>query len=154
MCNICYVSLGSNLGDKKQNLEKAIQLIAERAGTVSAISSIYETEPWGYESSNVFFNMAIRIETEHSPIQLLKITQKIEKEMGRTKKSSKSGYQDRIIDIDLIMVGNLIMETQELTLPHPLFHKRQFVMEPLCEIAPDLIHPVLEKSIKELNFQK
>ena len=128
--------------------------MAERAGTVSAISSIYETEPWGYESSNVFFNMAIQIETKHSPTQLLRITQEIEKEMGRTEKSSKSGYQDRIIDIDLIMYGDLVLETPELTLPHPLFHKRQFVMEPLCEIAPDLIHPILEKTIKDLNFQK
>ena len=154
MCNICYVSLGSNLGDKKQNLEKTIQLIAERAGTVSAISSIYETKPWGYESEHVFFNMAIRIETEHTPTQLLKITQEIEKEMGRTKKSDESGYQDRVIDIDLIMYGNLVLETPELVLPHPLFHERQFVMDPLCEIAPDLVHPVLEKTIKALNFQK
>ena len=150
----CYISLGSNLGDKKQNLEKTIQLIAERAGSVSAISSVYETQPWGYESSNIFFNMVIQINTKQSPTQLLTITKEIEKEMGRTEKTSELDYQDRIIDIDLIMYGNLILETPELVLPHPLFHKRQFVMEPLLEIAPDLVHPVLEKTIKELCFQK
>ncbi len=147
----CYISLGSNLGDKKCNLEKAIELIAERAGTPSAISSIYETEPWGYESSNIFFNMVVRIETGLSPIQLLRMTQKIEKEMGRTKKTSGTNYQDRIIDIDLIMYDNLITETPELVLPHPRFHERQFVMDPLFEIAPDLIHPVLQKTMKELK---
>ncbi len=146
----CYISLGSNLGDKKQNLEHAIQLIAERAGTLSAISSIYETEPWGYESLNIFCNMVIKIETQLSPTQLLHISQKIEKEMGRTKKSSGTNYQDRIIDIDLIMYDDVIIETPELVLPHPRFHERLFVMYPLNEIAPDLIHPVLQKTIREL----
>ncbi len=151
---ICYLSLGSNLGDKKQNLEKSIQLIAEAVGTVSAISSIYETEPWGYESPNSYFNMVIRIETNLSPTQLLSETQDIEKKMGRIKKTSGTSYQDRIIDIDLILYGDLILNTPKLTLPHPRFHERRFVMEPLNEIAPDLVHPVSQKMIKDLNLQK
>ncbi|MDR1370872.1 MAG: 2-amino-4-hydroxy-6-hydroxymethyldihydropteridine diphosphokinase [Dysgonamonadaceae bacterium] len=133
----CYISLGSNLGDKKQNLEKAVQLIAERVGTVSAVSSVYETKPWGYESVHMFFNMVIRIKTDLSPTRLLKVTQNIEKEMGRTKKSSGNFYQDRIIDIDLIIYDDLTLETPELTLPHPHYREREFVMKPLCEIAPE-----------------
>lgn len=148
--HLVYISLGSNLGDKKYNLEKAVNKIAERAGSVSAISSIYETEPWGYESPNTFFNMVIRLESTLSPTQLLKLTQDIELEMGRTKKSIGSSYQDRIIDIDIILYDDLIMETQELILPHPYFHKRKFVLEPLFEIDPELIHPVLGISIKEI----
>ncbi|MDR3061597.1 MAG: 2-amino-4-hydroxy-6-hydroxymethyldihydropteridine diphosphokinase [Dysgonamonadaceae bacterium] len=133
-----YLSLGSNLGNKAENIDNAIEKIAEKAGTVSAISSVYETKPWGYESDNDFFNLAIRIETSLSPIQLLKITQEIEKEMGRTEKSSGTGYQDRIIDIDLILYDNLVLNTPELTLPHPHFHERKFVLDPLKEINPHL----------------
>lgn len=134
--SIVYLSLGSNLGDRKINLEKAIKLIAERAGTLSAISSIYETEPWGFESKNSFFNMVICIETTLSPTQLLVTTQEIEKELGRTEKTDQGSYKDRIIDIDLIMYDDLEINTPKLTLPHPHMNERPFVMEPLCEIAP------------------
>lgn len=144
-----YLALGSNLGDKADNLQKAIDLIAERIGTLSAISSVYKTEPWGFDSRNLFLNQVIGVETTLSPLQLLQMTQKIEKELGRAEKSTIT-YKDRIIDIDIILYGDYIIESKELTLPHPLFHLRDFVMKPLAEIAPELVHPILHKTIREL----
>ncbi|MDR2087332.1 MAG: 2-amino-4-hydroxy-6-hydroxymethyldihydropteridine diphosphokinase [Dysgonamonadaceae bacterium] len=144
-----YLSLGSNLGDKNRNLLTAIALIAEKAGIFSAVSSVYETEPWGYQSPNVFYNMVVSIETTLLPLELLEITQSIEKEMGRISKNSP-GYQDRIIDIDIILYDDWVYESEKLKLPHPHFHKRLFVLEPLNEIQPDVIHPVLNKSISAI----
>ncbi len=146
---LCFLSLGTNLGNKQENLQTAIQHITKKVGKVVAQSSIIETEPWGFTSENSFLNMVIQIETNLSPFEILKKTQKIEKLMGRTHKTQDS-YQDRIIDIDLILYDNLILDTPELRLPHPLFHQREFVLKPLCEIAPEYIHPILGKPIKEL----
>jgi 2-amino-4-hydroxy-6-hydroxymethyldihydropteridine diphosphokinase len=128
-----YLALGANLGDKSRNLLTAIALIAERIGVLSAISSVYETEPWGFESENSFLNMVIKIETGLLPLELLHITQELEQEMGRTKNSSP-GYQDRIIDIDIIFYDDLIYESEELKLPHPHYKNRRFVTEPLKEL--------------------
>lgn len=146
---IAYLALGTNLGDKSVNLLKATALIAERIGIFSAISSVYETEAWGYDSSNTFLNQVVCVNTPLSPEELLSETQKIEKELGRTKKSD-GAYHDRIIDIDLILYEDFVIETENLKIPHPLFHQRKFVLEPLNEIAPDLIHPVLKKTISQL----
>jgi 2-amino-4-hydroxy-6-hydroxymethyldihydropteridine diphosphokinase len=145
-----YLSLGSNLGDKEKNLERAKQLIVERAGAFSAISSVYKTAPWGFESEHFFLNQMIAIETKFSPEELLILTQAIEKDMGRTQKSRQGGYQDRLIDIDLILYDDRVECSENLELPHPLFHQRQFVLEPLNEIAPDLVHPVLKQTVSEL----
>ncbi len=147
--HIVFIALGSNLGDKKENLEKAIREIAETAGVVSAISSVYETEPWEFVSPNSFLNMVIRIETSLTPVQLLRLTQKTERKIGRTSKTTDS-YHDRLIDIDLILYDDLILASPGLTLPHPHLHERLFVLEPLCEIAPEVLHPVLKKSMREL----
>ena len=144
-----YLALGTNLGDKNKNLQKALVLIAEKIGVFSAVSSTYETKAWGFESENSFLNMVLAVSTSLPPLELLKITQKIEREIGRTKKTNHT-YQDRIIDIDIILYGNLIYKSEELELPHPLFHLRQFVLEPLCEIDADLIHPILQKNIQTL----
>lgn len=133
-----YLSLGTNLGDRRSNLETAITLIGQRIGTVSAKSSVLETEPWGFESSNFFLNMAVKVSTGLKPMDILKAAKEIEREMGRTTKSDKDGYQDRIIDIDILLYDDLVMDTPELTIPHPLMQKRRFVMEPLAEIAPEL----------------
>ena len=127
----------------------AAALLAERVGDVLALSGFYETEPWGFQSENTFLNAALRLETSLSPLELLKATQQIEAEMGRTQKSNGT-YHDRIIDIDILLYDDLILQTPELTLPHPLMQDRRFVMEPLLEIAPSVVHPVFKKTIVSL----
>ena len=128
-----YLALGTNLGDKDRNLQFALEKIAEHIGTISAVSSVHASEPWGYESKNRFLNQVIKVETELSPLELLKAAQAIEKQMGRTRKCS-ARYQDRIIDIDIILYDDLTYQSEELTIPHPLYRERPFVLEPLGEI--------------------
>ena len=144
-----YLALGTNLGDRYSHLQEARTLIAGKIGSFSAISSIYETEPWGFESENKFLNQVVAVETDLSPLEILDRTQEIERQIGRKEKTGHS-YQDRLIDIDLILYGDTIINTEKLQLPHPLFHKRRFVLEPLLEIAPDLVHPILGMTVKEL----
>ncbi len=132
-----------------QHLVTAAALLAERVGDVLALSDMYETEPWGFESDNTFLNAVIVMTTELSPMELLDATRLIEIEMGRIEKSD-GVYHDRIIDIDLLMVDEQILHTERLTLPHPLMHKRSFVMEPLAEVAPLVKHPVFGKTMREL----
>ena len=141
-----YIGLGTNIGNKRRNLITAAALLAERAGDVLSISSFYETEPWGFESDNTFLNAALLLETELEPFQLLSLTQEIEKEMGRTQKSD-GAYHDRIIDLDILLYDLCVINEAALVVPHPLMHKRQFVMEPLAEIAPMLVHPILYKTM-------
>ena len=126
-----YVSLGTNLGDKDNNLRTAVRLMQERIGKVISLSSFYETAPWGFQSEHSFLNAAACIETRLSPEQLLL-------------------YKDRLIDIDLLMYDNLQIHSDQLVLPHPLMTERRFVLEPLAEIAPETIHPVTGKTIREL----
>ncbi|MBR4842237.1 MAG: 2-amino-4-hydroxy-6-hydroxymethyldihydropteridine diphosphokinase [Bacteroidaceae bacterium] len=145
-----YLSLGTNMGDRQSNLDTALSLIGQKTGTVQAISTMIETEPWGYKSDNRFLNMAVKVETMLTPLQVLSVTRSIERSMGRKEKSSNGKYTDRIIDIDLLMYDDLITDSPELTLPHKLMHKRRFVLEPLAQIAPGLEHPVLHKTIREL----
>ena len=137
-----YLSLGTNLGDRRSNLETALTLIGRRIGTVQDKSGIIETEPWGFESTNRFLNMVAKVLTKLDPLDVLHTAQEIEKQMGRTVKSSNSVYHDRIIDIDILLYDDLVMKTDELTIPHPLMYKRSFVMQPLAEIAPDLVKNV------------
>lgn len=145
-----YLSLGSNLGNRQAQLTTAITLLTERAGRISALSGFYETEPWGYNSTHPFLNMAVHLETSLSPLELLTITQQIEYELGRTLKKEKNSYEDRPIDIDILLYDNIISDNPELVIPHPLMHQRLFVLQPLAEIAPNVIHPVLKRSIIEL----
>ena len=146
---IAYLALGTNIGNKRRNMITAAALLAERVGDVLALSGFYETEPWGFQSENTFLNAALQLDTSRSPLELLKATQEIEIEMGRTQKSN-GAYHDRIIDIDILLYDNLVLQTPELTLPHPLMHERLFVMEPLAEIAPNVIHPVFKKPVISL----
>ena len=124
---IAYLALGTNIGNRRRNMITAAALLAERVGDVLALSGFYETEPWGFQSENTFLNAALRLETSLSPLELLKATQQIEVEMGRTQKSNGT-YHDRIIDIDILLYDDLILQTPELTLPHPLMQDRRFVM--------------------------
>lgn len=146
---IAYLALGTNIGNKRRNMITAAALLAERVGDVLALSGFYETEPWGFQSENTFLNAALQLETSLSPLELLKATQQIEVEMGRTQKSNGT-YHDRIIDIDILLYDDLILQTPELTLPHPLMQDRRFVMEPLLEIAPNVVHPVFKKTVVSL----
>lgn len=145
-----YLSLGSNLGDRRANLSAAVRLIGERIGKVTEKSGIIETEPWGFVSDNPFLNQAIAVETDMESIDILTETQAIERELGRRKKTDGGHYSDRCIDIDLLLYNDRMIRDGRLQLPHPLMHLRRFVLEPLAEIAPDAIHPGLKKSVREL----
>ena len=147
---IAYLGLGTNIGNKRRNMITAAALLAERVGDVLALSGFYETEPWGFESENFFLNAAGKLKTSFSPLELLQITQQIEKELGRAEKSN-GVYHDRIIDIDILLYDDEVLQTPELTLPHPLMHERKFVMDPLVEIAPFVVHPVLKERIIDLK---
>ena len=129
-----YLSLGSNLGDRKATMRRAIGLLNERAGSVDRQSSFIETEPWGFESTNKFLNMCVRLLTTLSPEQLLLATKQIERELGRTQKSVNGQYHDRPIDIDILMYDDVHLDSDDLTLPHPQMQEREFVMKPLREI--------------------
>ena len=142
-----YFGLGTNLGDKEHNLRLAVRKIEERVGKVVSLSAFYATAPWGFSSEHTFLNAAACVETLLPPLSVLHLTQEIEREIGRTHKSVGGVYSDRVIDIDLLLYGD---QVPELKLPHPLMHERRFVMEPLAEIAPDLVHPILKKKMREL----
>ena len=140
-----YLGLGSNLGDREEHIRKAIALIGESIGLVIRQSSLIETEPWGFESANRFLNGVILVETTLTPRQLLKATQKIERQLGRKKKSTDSclptpdfskNYSDRSIDIDILLYDDLTVDEPDLKIPHPLMEQRDFVMTPLNEIKP------------------
>ena len=150
---IAYLALGTNIGNKRRNMITAAALLAERVGDVLALSGFYETEPWGFQSENTFLNAALQLETSLSPLELLKATQQIEVQMGRTQKSNGT-YHDRIIYIDILLYDDLILQTPELTLPHPLMQDRRFVMEPLLEIAPNMVHPVFKKTVVSLMRER
>lgn len=146
---LLYLSLGANLGPREESLERAVSDIESRIGHVFARSGFFETAPWGFSSSNQFLNACIGVETERSPEECLLLTQQIERSLGRTHKSD-GHYSDRVIDIDLLFYDDLVLREKDLCLPHPLLHLRRFVLEPLCQIAPGLVHPVLKKTVAEL----
>lgn len=126
------------MGDRTANLCCAVDRINEQAGHVLACSSFIETEPWGFSSDNAFLNAVVEIDTPYTPHELLRMTQEIERAMGRKHKSVDGVYKDRIIDIDILLYGDLTVNDAQLTIPHPLMWQRRFVYEPLWEIAPHL----------------
>ncbi|MBQ8100635.1 MAG: 2-amino-4-hydroxy-6-hydroxymethyldihydropteridine diphosphokinase [Paludibacteraceae bacterium] len=132
--HIVYLSIGSNLGNREENLRRAVRMIGQRAGRVTSQSSVYKSKAWGFESVHRFANIAIRIETGLSPLDLLHTTQQIELDMGRTGKTVNGQYQDRIIDIDILLYDKQQVNLPELRIPHPLMQLRDFVMIPLQEI--------------------
>lgn len=151
--NRAYLGLGSNLGNREEILQQAIIEIEKQVGSIVSLSAFYETAPWGFDSPHPFLNAAIAVNTPLSPLALLDATQTIECSLGRTKKSINGAYSDRPIDIDLLFYNDLVKESEQLTLPHPLLHQRTFVLEPLAEIAPTLYHPLLQEDINHLLQQ-
>jgi 2-amino-4-hydroxy-6-hydroxymethyldihydropteridine diphosphokinase len=141
-----YLSLGSNLDDRAANLEEAIRRL-EAFGRITAKSSVYETEPMEMESQPWFLNCAIAMETGMTAQQLLSTALAIEQSMGRRRILSKG---PRTIDIDILLFDNSVEDSATLTIPHPALHQRRFVLEPLAEIAPDLRHPILKKTVREM----
>ncbi len=146
-----YLSIGSNLGKKLQNLQRAIFLIEEKIGIVSAVSKVYQSESWGFKADD-FLNACLIVESPITPLELLDKILLIEKELGR-ERSNKNGYQSRSIDIDIIYFEKEIIENEQLTLPHPKLQERLFVLRPLADVAPQFYHPILNKDSRNLIQQ-
>ena len=148
--SIAYIGIGSNLGNREENCQKAIALLIEKNIKITKRSSPYEIEPWGVKEQPRFINMAVEIETNLEPAELLKVIKEIENSMGR-----REGIRwgPRVIDLDVLLYDDLILKTGELEIPHPAIKDREFVLKPLSEIAPDKIHPIFKKSIKTLLIE-
>lgn len=146
-----YLGLGSNLGDREKNIDQAVALIESHVGDLISLSSLYTTAPVGFDSTHLFLNAVCRVSSTLSVDELLIMTQKIEKELGRSSKSTNQTYSDRLIDIDLLLFDDQIIDLPHLVIPHPRLHERLFVLDPLAEIAPDKVHPLLKQMMKELK---
>ena len=145
--SIVYIGIGSNLGKRRENCLLAIELIERKGISVKKRSSLYETEPWGVKDQPHFLNMAIEIETDLAPLELLHALKDIEREVGR-RESYRWG--PRIIDLDILLFGDIVENEGDLKIPHPFMHARDFVLRPLQEIAPNARHPLLKMSVREL----
>jgi 2-amino-4-hydroxy-6-hydroxymethyldihydropteridine diphosphokinase len=142
-----FIALGSNLGDKRKNIEIAIEKLKEKGIKILKVSSIIETEPYGYKDQDSFLNAVCLVETSLDPFSLLRVLLNIEEEMGR-KRIFKWG--PRNIDLDIIFYDDLVIESEELIIPHPDAHNRTFVMGPISEIEPDFVHPVLKRKVIDI----
>ena len=143
-----YILLGGNLGNKQQVFSETWKRLEKQIGPITKRSAVYETEPWGFESNDMFWNQAIEIETELWPDEVLIQTHGIEEILGRIRKENQ--FDSRIIDIDVLFYGSEIVNQPDLQIPHPRIQDRKFVLVPLCEIAPELVHPVFKKTVCEL----
>lgn len=146
----CYVLFGSNLGDKERCFAEVCLLINKRCGTVAKVSSAYESEPWGFEADEWFLNRVIVVETELQPEEMLLQLLDIESELGRVRHPDAQGYSSRTADLDILYFGNRIIHSPTLVVPHPRLHLRRFTLLPMCEVAPEMVHPVLQLTQTEL----
>ncbi len=145
--NQTYLLIGGNLGNRSINLDHAKKMLEQNTGRILSISSVFETAPWGNSDQPAYFNQALSFETSLDPDHLLSNILEIENKMGRKREIK---YGARTIDIDILFYGDLVQDRDQLTIPHPQLHLRKFALEPLNEIAPGFIHPLLKKSISEL----
>lgn len=146
----CYVLFGSNMGDKENIFAEACLLINNRCGAITAVSSSYESEPWGFEASEWFLNRLIVVDTDLNPEAMLRELLAIEAELGRVRHPEKEGYTSRTADLDILYFGQRVIVTPILTVPHPRLHLRRFALMPLCEVVPELMHPVFQVTQREL----
>ena len=142
------MGIGGNMGNKHANFHKVYTHIQNELGNITLKSSVYETPPWGFESESPFWNQVLCVETPLNPTGILEMIAKTDREFGRKRKPE--GYASREMDIDILYFDNKIIQTENLTIPHPLLHKRLFVLVPLAEIAPDFVHPVLQLTSNQL----
>lgn len=147
---ISYLSTGSNLGDRRAYLERACALLAAEAGRLIAASPLYETAAWGKTDQPAFYNQVLAIETDLDAQVLLNCCRSIEQRLGRERHER---WAERTIDIDILAIEQAIIETDSLSLPHPRLHERRFVLQPLCDLAPDWWHPLLQQSAAQLLAQ-
>jgi 2-amino-4-hydroxy-6-hydroxymethyldihydropteridine diphosphokinase len=145
--DIAFLSAGSNMGDRKANLRRAFASLQEAGARTKRISSFYETEPVGFQEQPWFLNVAIEVETRFTPAELLETCQAIESAQGRIRSFQNA---PRPLDLDILLFGNLVIDDPRLVIPHPRLAERRFVLEPLAQIAPDVLHPILKKSIRSL----
>ena len=145
-----FVLLGSNLGDRELLVNQACKMIGERCGEIVAKSRLYESEPWGFQSEHWFLNQVVKIETSLSPDALMRTLLQIENELGRDRSVQHNGYVSRPMDLDIIYFGQQIIDTQLVIVPHPRLHQRRFTLLPLCDVAPDFVHPIMKKNNLQL----
>ena len=141
-----YLALGTNLGDRMDNLRRAIAALSPSV-KVTALSSVYETPPWGYADQPAFLNMALAAETDLEPLALIAFLKKLETDLGR-EKTFRNG--PRLIDMDILFYDDLVFDQADLVIPHPRLHERAFVLVPLNDVAPDRMHPVLKRTVRDL----
>ena len=145
-----FILLGSNLGDRERLVNQACRMIGERCGEIVAKSRLYESEPWGFKSEHWFLNQVVRINTMLSPNELMQTLLDIEKDLGRDRTTPHDGYVSRPMDLDILYFGDEIIDNECVTAPHPRLHQRRFTLLPLCDLAPDFVHPVLKKTNNQL----
>lgn len=150
---------GGNLGDVDSNLARALELITRHAGEICAVSSVMESEAWGFSATERFLNQVVVIRTELQPLQLLESVQAIERELGRRRENESDSnetsaegrkYHSRTMDIDILFYDNIVLREPRLTIPHPMLHERSFVLQPLAQVLGGYRHPLLGKSVGEL----